>query len=398
MFDFCVYVCCLIVNYVTGKERMELLDGEIAQMIKDAQEIVKKKHEYIVHNGKIGYIDNDNICTNIFDRYRTMFAYYKEHKRGNISNAMLNSVKKLNICCGHFSYCEIPSQFDNIIGVTATLKTLSKKQTNIMQNKYNIKYHTYMPSIFKQNDFIFDKKNDIKICKTNDSFKKDLTFEILKRRQQVHNNSHNNNEYRPILVFFETWDLLKEYYKSDECINHIKNELGTQCLLLTQELSQGEKEQAISDACRLNTITLATRIFGRGTDFKIKDDNVTEIGGAHVIQTFYSIEESEERQIKGRTARYGGNGSYSMVLKQDELIRFNYKDIDRAISSNSIYNTLKRQRDSQSENKYAKIMHKVDVAKPVHDKTQELVSQLSKGNDKQIINILVEFNKARSNS
>jgi len=34
----------------------------------------------------------------------------------------------------------------------------------------------------------------------------------------------------------------------------------------------------------------------------------------HVIQTFLSEELSEEIQIKGRAARQGQDGSYSMVL------------------------------------------------------------------------------------
>ena len=44
-------------------------------------------------------------------------------------------------------------------------------------------------------------------------------------------------------------------------------------------------------------ITLATRKFGRGTDFICKDPTVEENGGVHVIQTFLSEEMSEEVQI-----------------------------------------------------------------------------------------------------
>ena len=43
--------------------------------------------------------------------------------------------------------------------------------------------------------------------------------------------------------------------------------------------------------------------FGRGTDFVIFDQSVKRLGGLHVIQTFLSVENSEEVQIQGRTAR-----------------------------------------------------------------------------------------------
>jgi preprotein translocase subunit SecA len=53
-----------------------------------------------------------------------------------------------------------------------------------------------------------------------------------------------------------------------------------------------------------------TSSFGRGTDFMLYDDEINEAGGLHVIQCFLSLWESEEVQIKGRTARQSNKGSY----------------------------------------------------------------------------------------
>lgn len=39
-----------------------------------------------------------------------------------------------------------------------------------------------------------------------------------------------------------------------------------------------------------NKITLMTKSFGRGTDFQVYDPNVNNNGGAHIIQTFLSLE------------------------------------------------------------------------------------------------------------
>ena len=46
-----------------------------------------------------------------------------------------------------------------------------------------------------------------------------------------------------------------------------------------------------------------TDSFGRGTDFIVLNKDINQRGGVHVIQTFLSLDESEEVQIKGRTAR-----------------------------------------------------------------------------------------------
>ncbi len=69
----------------------------------------------------------------------------------------------------------------------------------------------------------------------------------------------------------------------------------------------------IKKATSSSTVTLFTAPFDRGTDFVIFDPIVQKEGTA-VIQTFLSEEESEEYQIKGRTARQGKRGTYQMIL------------------------------------------------------------------------------------
>ena len=66
-------------------------------------------------------------------------------------------------------------------------------------------------------------------------------------------------------------------------------------------------------------VTLASRMYGRGTDFKIFDDRMEACGGLHVLQTFFSADLSEEAQIQGRCARQGNKGSYSLVLHVSSL-------------------------------------------------------------------------------
>ena len=72
------------------------------------------------------------------------------------------------------------------------------------------------------------------------------------------------------LIFFENSQELEQFY--DEyflplCIKNKekKHDDGDihelECLILNEELTVNEKERVNKDACRLNTITLCTRVF-----------------------------------------------------------------------------------------------------------------------------------------
>jgi hypothetical protein len=54
----------------------------------------------------------------------------------------------LNLYSGSFSYAEIPKMFKNIIGVTGTLRTLSKYENKIIKDVYKINQNTFIPSIY----------------------------------------------------------------------------------------------------------------------------------------------------------------------------------------------------------------------------------------------------------
>ena len=65
-------------------------------------------------------------------------------------------------------------------------------------------------------------------------------------------------------------------------------------------------------------VTLATRAFGRGSDFVCTDALLKSQGGMHVIQAFWTPSEAEEVQIKGRTCRQDNPGSYRQILLADK--------------------------------------------------------------------------------
>lgn len=80
-----------------------------------------------------------------------MFAYYLECEKGNIPQETLDVKIAIGMNCGNFSYAEIAKTFNYILGVTGTLKTLSKQEVQIIQSEFKIELKTYMPSVFGDN-------------------------------------------------------------------------------------------------------------------------------------------------------------------------------------------------------------------------------------------------------
>ena len=361
-----------------------LIYGEIKQMVHCAIAILhgQAHHSYIVYNDKIGYKVNDHINTDSAS-YSAMFAHYFEHERGNISKVSLSTAKSISLTNGSFSFAEIPVSFNNIIvGVTGTLIGLTQQEKKILQDIYDINKYTYIPSIFKQTKL---KENKVSLY-SQAKFASELVIQI-----QVGRTVSKEKQHRPVLVFFKDDKVLKEFYNSKE-FDGLRNET----LILNEELTHDEKMKLIKDACRLNTITLATRIFGRGTDFQVIDERVNKIGGTHVIQTFFSIDISEEVQIKGRTARHGDPGSFSMALNfQDVCKDFDIvdpKEQQQMKNAKDVHQFLAERRQEKMKKTNAISLKKVESAKKQHNRAYQLQQALTQNNKQEILKLLLQIN------
>ena len=71
----------------------------------------------------------------------------------------MESYLGIKLCCGHASYAEMPNSFDVVLGVTGTLKALSKEEAGVLQTRYNIKQTTHMPSVYGKNKLRFAGDN-----------------------------------------------------------------------------------------------------------------------------------------------------------------------------------------------------------------------------------------------
>ncbi|CAF1394740.1 unnamed protein product [Adineta steineri] len=374
----------------------------IQEAVKDmlADVISFESHEYIVKDDKVGYIEQDNIIFNAVYGYKTLFAYYFEHEKGKIGKKSLDEKICITIKCGGFSYAEIPIQFQYIMGVTGTLNTLSDPEKAIIRNVYKIHKQTITPSVFGQNNLKFSKKDDIMIESSDDY------FNVIKR--EIDDRLQGKTDKRAVLVFLESEKKLKEFYAS-KALSPIKDSV----IILTEEASPAEKESIIKRATGSGQITLFTKTFGRGTDFICHDPTVDSNGGIHVIQTFLSEEISEEVQIKGRTARQGDRGSYSLILLYTDLEKFRIERVDienvkdgkgsvgrwftNAIGltdkCDSVYDLMNDRRMAFFKTQYEANTKYVEQAKKRHDSGQKFLSSLKSGDNNSVKEFLTTENK-----
>ncbi|CAG9315952.1 unnamed protein product [Blepharisma stoltei] len=262
----------------------------IEEAVKDMINHVRQfeSHDYIVQHDKICYKENDGVSFNIVYGYNTLFAYYFENEKGNISQESLEENIFIGIKCGMFSFAEIPHKFNYIMGVTGTLETLGDYEKHIIENEYNIKLNTYMPSVFGESNRIFRKNLDIYV-ENKDNYSMKIMSEI---NSQIGGKKAGCK--RAVLVFFEDEKKLMDFYNT----SNLKN-TDYEIQLMTESLSVDDRVMMIKKATVPNTVSLLTRAYGRGIDFKCQNHEIETNGGVHVIQVFFF------RKYIRRNSNYG---------------------------------------------------------------------------------------------
>ena len=335
----------------TFKGYPEMLDDIVQGMRQGLRTHPKgRDHDYDVQRGRIAYKEQDGMSFKVSYGFKTVFAYMREHEEGNVTEEILyNDVRMgMSIRCGEFSYAAIPNQFGSVMGVTGTLHTLSKPEKELLRDEYDLTKCTYVPSVYGKGNLVFTGNSpvDVQIAAGRNKWylaiKKEMRERLKPRAPTVTTTTSATGETitttkggtgtaeRAVLVFFETTEALKGFFKSP-----LFDEYRSQVIELVEATSSEDKPALIQQAVQQGAMTLASSKFGRGTDFKCYDDEIKASGGIHVIQTFVSEKLSEETQIKGRTARQGDEGSYSMVLDGFDLEKFDIKESSEGHSSDT---------------------------------------------------------------
>lgn len=273
-----------------------LVEQAVRQMLIDLNSF--DKVDRFLNGEQIGYKYLDGISYKLRYGYKTLFAYFQERENRRITPERLNEEIAIELRCGSFSYAEIPKGYDCVCGVTGTLETLSEPEKELLENEYQIEKHSYMPSVYyggKESKLIFypdgsdEHNSDVQILQSLEEFHGFLFQEIQDRLKSLTTTRELGNYSRAVLVFFESTPKLELFYKS-RALDPIKESVK----LMTEETPSNMKEGLIRQAVTSGSITLLSRLFGRGTDFICYDDSLIEAGGVHVISTFVSAEKSEE--------------------------------------------------------------------------------------------------------
>lgn len=183
-----------------------IIDNSIVRMIDESKKINEPEYHKVKNElGQvvIGYKENGTISTKIAHGYRTAFAYLNERDRGFIAKDTAERFMGLQVNCGQFSYAEIPKSNGCILGVTGTLKTLGKFETNVKNEEYQITKSTYTPSIYGISQLVFRENDHVFVEPST----------VLHSRKILDNIIEKKNYGQAVLVFLETEEKMAEFSK-----------------------------------------------------------------------------------------------------------------------------------------------------------------------------------------
>ncbi|KAL3941494.1 MAG: hypothetical protein SGBAC_004163 [Bacillariaceae sp.] len=281
----------------------DVLDSEISKMLRDVRRIDFRPYVLDKINQRIGYKKLDSVSYHTMYGYLTAFAYLREYDQGNISKDVLKQKLNMRIVCGRFSYARIAPA--RILGVSGTLDVMTRYEKEVL-TRYGVNTYLYIPSVYGQSNFSFDRAGEGLAIESNKSDYHSKICEEIKRVTKAK---------RAVIVFFKDSRAVENFTSSP-----FYHDLGRKKKVLSETMIPSEKEFVIIKAATSQQITICSAVFGRGTDFFCKDDIVSTNGGVHVIQAFFSEQQSEEVQIQGRTARQGKKGSYQLILLEEDLV------------------------------------------------------------------------------
>ena len=247
----------------------------------------------------IGYVDPASGVPSFTTRYGyyTTFTYMYYADQRKLEESDLTDHKiGLDMRCGTLSYAEIPTRYKYKIGMSGTLNCLTSHQNDVLK-RYGFNIRTELPSTYKKRDLV---RKPIEVL---DQEKVKFLDKICEAARE------KSEEGMAVLVF------LQDEKRLQELKQYIKDQGKTITPLeLSDSLSKPEREQNIRWSTQNQKITFVTRAYGRGTDFVCHDARAKQFGGVHLIIAFYPNDDSENRQLEGRTCRQDDPGSVQKLV------------------------------------------------------------------------------------
>lgn len=338
-----------------------IFDNYFKSMVHEVKNF-KPDETVIVGNDKIGYNQNGEVNNSINYGLTTVLNYCYQHEKGNISSKSLDEHLDMGIKCFKFSLAEILQTFYRIVGVTGTL-ILSKTQEKLLADKYQLFKITKIPSYFGKNKPKFNKIHDIQVVKENIHYQT-IMDEILAKI---------TGHKRAVLVAFKN---RKEIHQFRDSSPFQENCAKFKFQEISEDLSPEEKNTNINNVTLPGYVTLITEDFTRGTDFVCINHTVNSNGGLHVIITYFPKNLAAQKQIMGRTARQGKEGSCCMILCQEELMDFGVSE-DEIIKSHEVYDLIDKKRNEIYEQSVQLCIENAQKLKKSHDLSIKMLSYLN---------------------
>ena len=337
-------------------------------------------HDFYVNGGGTLYYKHfDGTAMNKRIGYRTYWACLDPSN--NVSPSCKEKNRGLMITCGNYSYAEVmrnKSTYRVILGVTGTYRELSATEKNIVKQVFGITGVSFIPSAYGKNKLKFNPGDQVKVVEDDDINQFDLvmTEEIAKTRIGW----NNAKQQRPVLVFFETQESLKAFYNSEAFKQYRQS--GLVNIMSSETITSAqERDSYINKATRAGVITLAVQEYGRGSDFIVSNLNVIANGGMGVIDGFMPETAADERQHRGRAARQGQEGSFSIVLKKSEIINkfgLTAAAIDEARRTGKLYETISDARNKKFAKSYQLLVDdSAEMVAKLHNPSMQLLNTIA---------------------
>jgi len=376
-----------------------LLSYAAQQMINDITQHASPAYK-VSDDGRIGYPELDGkVSHGTTCGYRTMWAHFFEHEK---PDSPVNEVRRLDAIriiarCGRFSYSHIPRRYTSVLGVTGTLSDMSSSESEIIK-EFGINTLSYSPSMYGASELEWSPDRDTTIIfkkplDTDDTHLSEFFLKLhnlIKAEMEVDAADAKRERPGAVLIFFENDKILQSFMDS---------EYGKRAFLtlniLDPDMNANLNEIRVRDATRSGAITIMNRSIGRGTDFSCHDAYVFRRGGVLVIQTFLSLEKSEETQIKGRTARQGQPGRYRLVLRSDQLEEVGVAAIvvSEMKQSGVKYNVLDEARNELFRQRYKSNRERALSSNEEHSESVAFLEHLRDAKLEEVMAYLHESNR-----
>jgi preprotein translocase subunit SecA len=270
---------------LTGPWRVRLIRNELLRAATAAIHTLKRDHHYLVRDGKIILIDQQNGRT-MPDRYLSQsLSLMVEVKEGCVASGERKSLASISFQRFFRNYSTISGLSGTVREVAQELHAVYGLRMARIERRLPLRRETARPRVF-------DDRNELWTGAAQ-------TAEQLQARGQ------------PVLVAVRS---VTEAKRASAALAS----RGVIHRVLSAAQDEAEAEIIASAGAR-GTVTVVTNMAGRGTDIRL-GAGVAELGGLVILMCERNESRRVDRQLMGRCARQGDPGLVAEFISQRDAI------------------------------------------------------------------------------